>query len=108
MRFGSAKYPLHELKNSFADHIEAIGGFMISQGHYDVLKSALLKDLEHKIEKRNPRFKSLAIDEQVKIISQLTGKEGKVIQALLTRPMPEQQDVRLQYIKLFRELRKAL
>jgi len=108
MRFGSAKYPLFELKSPFADHIEAIGGFMVNQGHYDALKSALLKDLEHKIEKRNPRFKSLAIEQQIEIISQLTGKESKVIEALLTRPMPEQQDVRLRYIKLFKELRKAL
>ncbi len=108
IRFGAAKYPLHALKSPFADHIEAVGSFMVSQGHYEAMKLALIKDFEHKMEKRNPRFKALNLDEQAIIISQLTGKESQAIKALLTQAMPEQQEIRLQYIKLFKELRKAL
>lgn len=108
IRLGLPTTPTHSMKNLFADHIEAVGNLMISQNHHAELKKALLKDLEYVIEKRNPAYKKLTVSQQAGIISQFTGKNSDEIEQLLIQPLPVDDVARLQYIKLFRELRDLL
>ena len=108
IRLGLPTTPTHSMKNLFADHIEAVGNFMINQNHHAELKMALLKDLEVAIEKRNPVYKQLTVTQQAGVISQFTGKNRDEIEQLLIKPLPADDVVRLQYIKLFKELRDLL
>lgn len=108
MRLGLAKTPLASEKNKFADHIEAIGNFMIKQQHHEHLKQALVHDIEQVMELRNPRFKQLPPAEQAQLLSQVTGKNQQVIEQLLTEALPTEDNARLQFVKTFKELRKAL
>ncbi|MEI6895717.1 MAG: hypothetical protein V5789_14055 [Colwellia sp.] len=108
MRIGLPETPSLTIKNLFADHIEAVGNFMITHHHHQKLKMALLKDLEYVMEKRNPTYKQLNIPEQANLISQSTGKSSAKIKQLLTEPLPINDTERLLFIKSFKELRNLL
>jgi len=108
MRLGLAVEPSTTTKNLFAQHIEAVGHYLFKHKHDTVLKNALLTDLANAVEKRQPRYKQLSIDEQAMLISTLTGKEMHDIHFLLSKPLPEDENTRIEFIKLFKELRNLL
>ena len=107
-RFGSAITPIGENKSLFTDHITAMGNFLYRHDHDQQLKQALILDLEQAIENRNVYYKHLSDDEKAQLISQLTGKELNTIKQLLNQELPKQALARIQYIQLFKALRKAL
>lgn len=108
MRIGLPENPTLATKNLFADHIKAAGNFMILNNHHQALKVALLKDLEHVMEKRIPNYKQLKIAEQAQLISKSTGTEAEEVELILSQPMPLEKEERLEYIKSFKALRKLL
>ena len=108
MRLGVAIEPSKHSKNLFAKHIEAVGNFLFKYQHHDVLKNALLIDLANAVEKRHPKYKQLSLNEQASLISSLTGKNTSDIYLLLSEPLPEDENKRVKFIKLFRELRNLL
>jgi len=108
MRLGLAVEPSKHAKNLFAKHIEAVGNFLFKYQHHDVLKNALLIDLVNAVEKRHPKYKQLNLDEQASLISSLTGKSTSDIYLLLSEPLPEDENQRIKFIKLFKELRNLL
>lgn len=108
IRLGLAKTPLHLMKSTFANHIEANGNFMIKHEYYQHLKQALLTDLERAMELRSPRYKSLTSAEKAKLLSQITGKNKQTIEQLLTQDLPADEAARVQFVRTFKELRKAL
>jgi hypothetical protein len=108
MRLGRAIEPSEQSKNLFAKHIEAVGNFLFKYQHHDVLKNALLIDLANAVEKRHPKYKQLNLDEQASLISSLTGKNTSDIYLLLSEPLPEDENKRIRFIKLFKELRNLL
>ncbi|WP_426359104.1 hypothetical protein ACPUVO_02340 [Pseudocolwellia sp. HL-MZ19] len=108
MRLGLAVEPSKHAKNLFAKHIEAVGNFLFKYQHHDVLKNALLIDLVNAVEKRHPKYKQLNLNEQASLISSLTGKSTSDIYLLLSEPLPEDENQRIKFIKLFKELRNLL
>lgn len=108
IRLGLAKTPLHLMKSTFANHIEANGNFMIKHEYYQHLKQALITDLERVMELRSPMYKSLTVAEQAKLLSQITGKNKQTIEQLLTQELPVDEAARVKFVRTFKELRKAL
>jgi len=108
MRLGLAIEPSKHSKNLFAKHIEAVGNFLFKYQHHDVLKNALLIDLANAVEKRHFKYKQLNLNEQASLISSLTGKNTSDIYLLLSEPLPEDENERIKFIKLFKELRNLL
>ncbi|XPF92917.1 hypothetical protein ACM9HF_12880 [Colwellia sp. RE-S-Sl-9] len=108
MRLGLAIEPSEHSKNLFAKHIEAVGNYLFKYQHHEVLKSALLIDLANAVEKRQPKYKQLNVNEQADLISSLTGKNSQDIHLLLSEPLPEDENKRIKFIKLFKELRSLL
>ncbi len=107
IRFGSAVTPINENKSLFKDHIRAMGNFLYAY-HDQQLKKAILLDLEQAIANRNSHYKKMSNHEKAQVLSQLTGKDISTIKQLLTQDIPKQAHARIQYIQLFKALRKAL
>lgn len=108
MRLGLPMSPIESEKNLFAEHLSATGSFLNRHGYHQQMHQALVQDIDQQMEKRNPKYKSLPVSEQAKLLSQLTGKNEQHIQALLSQELPKEADARVQHIKWFKELRNLL
>lgn len=108
MRLGLPVSPIASEKNLFAEHINAVGSFMNRHGYFLQMHQALLQDIDQLMEKRNPKYKTLEISQQAKLLSQLTGKDRQHIEMLLSHELPQEADARVQHIKWFKELRNLL
>ncbi len=108
MRLGLPSEPHSSSKNIFSAHIEAVGNFMVEHNHHQSLKAALVKDLDSIMEKRIANYKHLSVQEQAQQLSSITKKHSQTIEQLLSEELPVDSEERLQYIKLFKELRNSL
>ncbi|MFK3869816.1 hypothetical protein [Pseudoalteromonas rhizosphaerae] len=107
-RIGRAYAPDLILTVGFKHHIRAIANFYIKHGFEQRLFTALKKDFNAKVETRIPHFKSLTEVRQAEIIANLVHFDKQQVAELLSVELPESQQQRTEYIKLFKQLRNAL
>ncbi|WP_440876943.1 hypothetical protein [Thalassotalea sp. PLHSN55] len=108
MRLGTAIEPVSETKNSFSAHLEAVGNFLVKHNHHHSLKTALMRELDTVMEKRIANFSQLSLQKQAQHLSKISGKPSQTIEMLLEQDLPTDDEQRLQFIKLFKELRNSL